>query len=126
MNTSLEDQLELAKKKLSGVESELHNEYLDGYPVPSSVEMLEEKHRRYSGEISNLQEKLDFFKEEVYVDNAGGKERSIIVTDINDEIKKYFSMNPHKLYDLSPRKFEELIADILEDFGFNTEMTPST
>jgi restriction endonuclease Mrr len=30
------------------------------------------------------------------------------------------------LYDLSPRKFEELVADILKDFGFDVSLTPST
>jgi len=51
---------------------------------------------------------------------------NLIITDINDEIKKYFNKNPHKLYELEPRKFEELIASILEDMGFNVELTKAT
>lgn len=38
---------------------------------------------------------------------------SILVTDINTELKRYLNKHPEKLYDLSPRKFEELIASIL-------------
>ncbi len=54
------------------------------------------------------------------------KPASIIITDINEEIKKYFNRNPQKLYDLSPRKFEELIGSILEDLGFSIELTKAT
>jgi hypothetical protein len=42
----------------------------------------------------------------------------ILVIDVNKELKRYLAKHPQKLYDLSPRKFEELVADILKDFGF--------
>lgn len=51
---------------------------------------------------------------------------SIIITDINDEVKKYFKKYPEKLYELSSRKFEELIASILEDMGLDVELTKAT
>lgn len=51
---------------------------------------------------------------------------SILVTDINTELKRYLNKHPEKLYDLSPRKFEELIAAILEDLGFEVELTQAT
>ena len=51
---------------------------------------------------------------------------SILVTDINTELKRYLNKHPEKLYDLSPRKFEELIASILEDLGFDVELTQAT
>ncbi|MFH2064534.1 MAG: restriction endonuclease [Pseudomonadota bacterium] len=51
---------------------------------------------------------------------------SILVTDINTELKRYLNKHPEKLYDLSPRKFEELIASILEDLGFEVELTQAT
>lgn len=50
----------------------------------------------------------------------------IVITNINDEIKKYFKEHPEKLYNLTPRKFEELIASIMEDFGFTVELTQAT
>jgi HJR/Mrr/RecB family endonuclease len=49
-----------------------------------------------------------------------------IITTIDDEIKKYLNKHPEKLYELSPRKFEELIASILKDLGFEVELTPAT
>ena len=49
-----------------------------------------------------------------------------ILIDINDELKLYLAHHPEKLYELTPRKFEELIADILSDFGFDVELNPAT
>jgi cold shock CspA family protein len=49
-----------------------------------------------------------------------------VVLVANEELKRYFAKHPEKLYDLSPRKFEELIADILTDFGFGVNLTPET
>jgi restriction endonuclease Mrr len=48
------------------------------------------------------------------------------IIDINGKLKSYLAKHPEKLYDLSPRKFEELIADILKDFGFDVELTQAT
>jgi HJR/Mrr/RecB family endonuclease len=53
-------------------------------------------------------------------------ESNATVHNIDDEIKKYFKNHPHKLYDLNPRKFEELIASILKDLGFDVELTKAT
>lgn len=53
-------------------------------------------------------------------------ESTILFTDINTELKQYFNEHPERLYDLSPRKFEELIASILEDLGFDVELTQAT
>lgn len=52
--------------------------------------------------------------------------QSFLITNIDDEVKKYFKKHPEKLYQLSSRKFEELVADILKDFGFNVELTKAT
>lgn len=49
-----------------------------------------------------------------------------VITSIDDQIKRYFKQNPEKMYDLSPRKFEELVADILKDMGFDVELTKAT
>lgn len=54
------------------------------------------------------------------------EECDVLFTDINEELKRYFQKHPERLYDLSPRKFEELIASILKDFGFDVELTPAT
>ena len=52
---------------------------------------------------------------------------SFKLVPISEELKRYFALHPEKLHDLSPRKFEELIADILKDFGFvDIELTKAT
>ncbi len=56
----------------------------------------------------------------------GAPDESLVVTDITAELKRYFRDHPEKLYDLSPRKFEELIASILEDLGFDVQLTQAT
>ena len=45
------------------------------------------------------------FKEELYAESEPSSidEKSIIVTTIDDEIKKYLKKHPEKLYELSPR-----------------------
>ncbi|EMK6944100.1 TPA: restriction endonuclease [Vibrio cholerae] len=49
-----------------------------------------------------------------------------VVTSIDDQIKIYLKKNPEKMYDLTPRKFEELVASILKDMGFDVELTKAT
>src|ERR1700694_977693 len=41
------------------------------------------------------------------------------LASVNHELLKFLAANPHKLHTLEPRRFEELIADIFRDFGYN-------
>jgi restriction endonuclease Mrr len=68
------------------------------------------------------------YVEELYEDDTEIEEstQNVIITDINEEVKKYFKKHPEKLYDLSPRKFEELVASILEDMGLDIQLTKAT
>lgn len=70
-------------------------------------------------------EEQDEKTEELYSD-VSSESSSALLTDVNDEIKKYLSKHPEKLYDLTPRKFEELVASILEDLGFDVTLTKQT
>lgn len=53
-------------------------------------------------------------------------EPSLQLMDINKELYNYLSRYPDRIYDLTSRRFEELIADILHHFGFEVELTPAT
>lgn len=64
--------------------------------------------------------------EQIYENKNDTHEIAPVVIDINEELKRYLAKHPEKLYELTPRKFEELIADILFDFGFDVELTPAT
>ncbi len=70
-------------------------------------------------------EEQDEKTEELYSDDSI-ENSSILLTDVNDEIKKYLSKHPEKLHDLTSRKFEELVASILEDLGFDVTLTKQT
>lgn len=48
------------------------------------------------------------------------------IASIDAQIKSYFKKNPEKMYDLSSRKFEELVAAILKDMRFDVELTKAT
>lgn len=50
----------------------------------------------------------------------------IEIMTIDDHIKAYFKQNPDDLYKLSSRKFEELVASIIKDMGFDVELTSAT
>jgi len=62
-------------------------------------------------------------QEEIYRDD---RSLPTAITDITAELKKYLARHPERLHSLTPRKFEELIADILKDLGFETELTAAT
>lgn len=64
--------------------------------------------------------------EQIYDSAGNNKKIAFTIVSINDEIKRYLAMHPEKVYNLDPRKFEELIADILHDFGFDVELTKAT
>ncbi|MDH5858926.1 restriction endonuclease [Lampropedia aestuarii] len=68
------------------------------------------------------------FQEKFYTEPDSEDEGSyaLIVTSIDEEVKKYLKKHPQKLYELSPRKFEELVASILQDLGFEVELTQAT
>ena len=51
---------------------------------------------------------------------------NFLFTDTQAEVIKYFSKHPEMLFSLPPRKFEELIASIFENNGFDVELTPET
>ncbi len=68
------------------------------------------------------------FKEELYTkpEDEATDIAPVVISSIDEQIKSYFKKNPEKMYDLSPRKFEELVAAILKDMGFDVELTKAT
>ncbi len=50
----------------------------------------------------------------------------IVRAAVNDELIRYLQRNPHKMYELKPRQFEELICEILHNFGWEVELTQAT
>lgn len=50
----------------------------------------------------------------------------IDVSEINDWMLNELNKNPTDLYQLSSRRFEELVAELLMRKGYNVELTPAT
>ena len=65
-------------------------------------------------------------EKKIYESTLFRPESSVIITDMDDAVKKYFKKYPEKLYEINSRKFEELIASIFKDFGFDVELTKAT
>jgi len=51
---------------------------------------------------------------------------NIIVTDISDSLLRLLSKRPALMHELSPRKFEELVARLLADMGYSVTLTSVT
>lgn len=95
--------------------------------VGASIENINEAERELGLKIKSLIQKKSY-RDELYEVEEGvdAPTQSLIITDINEEVKKYFKKHPEKLYELSSRKFEELIASILEDMGLDVYLTKAT
>ncbi|WP_397447875.1 restriction endonuclease [Polaribacter sp. R77954] len=94
--------------------------------VEASMDSKEIAESRINSKLSELI-KSGEFREELYSDDDTSTEKSsLIITDINDEVKRYLKKHPEKLHDLTPRRFEELVASILEDMGLDVQLTQAT
>ena len=68
-------------------------------------------------------------EEEIFHDPRSQKEISPIlpiIIEFNSEIKRWLAKHPEQIRNLTSRKFEELVADMLKDFGFDVELTQAT
>jgi hypothetical protein len=50
----------------------------------------------------------------------------VSIEEINEELIRYLAANPSKMREMSPRKFEELVADMFRNQGFDVTLTPSS
>jgi len=59
---------------------------------------------------------------------GGGAEQRIItdVREIGDGLLRRVNENPRLLYEMPPRRFEELVAELLERAGYTVTLTPQT
>lgn len=48
------------------------------------------------------------------------------IVEFNDELIAHLAEHPQRLYELSPRRFEELVAELYARAGFEVELTPAS
>ncbi|WP_287463911.1 restriction endonuclease [Accumulibacter sp.] len=63
---------------------------------------------------------------EVYRDASPLAARLVVVQDINARLLQELARRPQLVHDLDPRKFEELVAKLLEDQGCDVTLTKRT
>jgi hypothetical protein len=44
----------------------------------------------------------------------------------NEELYRYLDKHPEQMYQMDPRRFEMLVADLLADMGYDVELTPES
>jgi len=75
-------------------------------------------------EIHNASsEILELYQEEA---QSASKYSSIWCPDVELEMIEHFQKHPEEMYEMPPRKFEELVAAIFKNHGFRVELTPAT
>jgi HJR/Mrr/RecB family endonuclease len=57
---------------------------------------------------------------------AGSAILTADVQQISAELIRYLALHPEKLNELNPRKFEELVAELFIDMGYEVDLTPAT
>ena len=64
----------------------------------------------------------------LYSVGSGAADPKLIhaVATVNDELIRYLAKHPELLYELQPRRFEELVAELLHSQGFEPTLTPRT
>ena len=61
---------------------------------------------------------------ELLKEGVTGESVVMSLSEVNDELIAYLAKYPEKMRDLEPRQFEELIADMFKNQGYNVELTP--
>jgi hypothetical protein len=62
----------------------------------------------------------------LYVDQQPPKQLIKVVGIITTELINYLKKHPRAMYEIKPRQFEELIAEILASYGWQVNLTPAT
>ena len=62
----------------------------------------------------------------LYVDDKPIEQQIVVVQEITKEVLAHLARQPHLIHALPPRKFEELVAQLLEDNGCEVTLTKRT
>ena len=90
----------------------------------AEVENAEEFFERHGPPPRNLSSL--FTANQLLLPNADASDAArVSVVDVNEELIAYLNANPSKMRDLQPRKFEELVAEMWKNQGYEVSLTPS-
>lgn len=93
---------------------------VDGY-VQDAMEEL--KAEDFFARFPKPPETEELFGSGELLSPAAMQRVSFDLSEINDELIKYLARHPEKMRALHPRKFEELVAELFRDKGYDVELT---
>jgi restriction system protein len=88
-----------------------------GMPIERIIEWLEQR---------RLVVARDPQGRELALGTPGRQRIDAVVNEISDELIAELAANPERLYDLAPRRFEELVAELYRRRGFEATLTPAS
>jgi restriction system protein len=88
-----------------------------GMPIERIIQWLEQR---------RLAVARDPHGAELALGNPGRERIDAVVTEISDELIAELAANPERLYELNPRRFEELVAELYRRRGFEATLTPAS
>jgi hypothetical protein len=101
----------------------------NGKTVSVKLEVLG-KHTEIEMDSDSLGEPVDGSRELILVTKKFSKEDysqvDIAFAPLNAELVRQLSRKPELLYEMHCRRFEELVAEILHDMGFDVQLTPAS
>lgn len=85
---------------------------------------ISEEEKKEKEEVSNkiISEILKPEKKQIYSEDS----TIIKVLPVNERLLQYLADNPNEWYNLEPRKFEEVMAEIYTKLGYNVKITSET
>jgi restriction endonuclease len=88
-----------------------------GMPIERIIEWLERRRLVVARDAQGAELPL----------GSPGRERiDAVVDEISDELIRELAAHPDRLYELSPRRFEELVAELYRRRGFEATLTPAS
>lgn len=66
----------------------------------------------------------DLFQSDEVVERGKSTILQLDLAEINDELIRRLALRPELMRELDPRKFEELVAELLRDKGYEVKLTP--
>ena len=94
-------------------------------PHERQQETLEVIQRTLHG-VTGRKLKVIFLPDELTPLESGPNPCFLEIGKVNAQLMSYLNQHPDYLHHLPPRKFEEVIAEVLNDLGCEVEITPQT
>ncbi len=77
-----------------------------------------------SGNNYDIEKDIKYFTEDIRIYSPEEFQNRIIQIQFDYRLIQYFNKHPNKIYDLTPRQFEEFTAELLNQFGCKVTLSP--